>query len=185
MPGLSPMRKGCGGMIRSSELEQAADDGASNQKVAEILREGFPERRIHCRRAPHIHPDHSLSLALERMGASGLNVLPVVSRANMRQLIGIIALDDILDAYGVAKRVRLYGAKRLMAIPFAGRSFLGTFGLVCLAMAALFAADMFLAKMERVESQVEAARLFEQGRALDAAWRERGGDRTDQRRDCD
>jgi CBS domain-containing protein len=38
------------------------------------------------------------------MGATGLNVLPVVSRANVRQLIGVIALDDILDAYGVAKR---------------------------------------------------------------------------------
>jgi tetratricopeptide (TPR) repeat protein len=33
-------------------------------------------------------------------------------------------------------------------------------------MAALFAADMFLAKMEKAESQVEAARLFEQGRGL-------------------
>jgi CBS domain-containing protein len=52
---------------------------------------------------PHVHPDHSLSLALERMGATGLNVLPVVSRANVRQLIGIIVLDDVLHAYGVAK----------------------------------------------------------------------------------
>jgi hypothetical protein len=38
------------------------------------------------------------------MGSSGLNVLPVVSRANLRQLIGMIALDDILNAYGVANR---------------------------------------------------------------------------------
>jgi predicted transcriptional regulator len=38
------------------------------------------------------------------MGTSGLNVLPVVSRANVHQLVGIIALDDILNAYGVAKR---------------------------------------------------------------------------------
>ena len=38
------------------------------------------------------------------MGTSGLNVLPVVSRANVRRLIGIITLDDILNAYGVAKR---------------------------------------------------------------------------------
>ena len=53
-----------------------------------------------------------------------------------------------------------------MAKPFAGRSFLGTFALVFLAIAALFAADMFLAKTERAESQVEAARLFEQGRVL-------------------
>ena len=55
-------------------------------------------------RAPHVHPDHSLSVALERMGTTGLNVLPVVSRANLRQLIGIIALEDILDAFGVTKR---------------------------------------------------------------------------------
>jgi hypothetical protein len=38
------------------------------------------------------------------MGASGLNVLPVVSRASVRQLMGIVVLDDILHAYGVAKR---------------------------------------------------------------------------------
>jgi tetratricopeptide (TPR) repeat protein len=53
-----------------------------------------------------------------------------------------------------------------MAILFAGRSFLATFGLVFLAIAVLFAADTFLAKTDRVESAVEAARLFEQGRAL-------------------
>ena len=38
--------------------------------------------------------------------------------------------------------------------------------MVFLAMAALFAADMFLAKTEKAESLVEAARLFEQGRGL-------------------
>lgn len=91
-------------MIRSSELEQAADEGASNQKVAEILREGTRNGGSPAEGPPYIHPDHSLSLALERMGTSGLNVLPVVSRANVRRLIGIITLDDILNAYGVAKR---------------------------------------------------------------------------------
>jgi CIC family chloride channel protein len=91
-------------MIQSSELEQAADEGGSNQKVADILREGTRSRESIAEDPPHIHPDHSLSLALERMGTSGLNVLPVVSRANVRRLIGIITLDDILNAYGVAKR---------------------------------------------------------------------------------
>jgi tetratricopeptide (TPR) repeat protein len=57
-------------------------------------------------------------------------------------------------------------SKTLMAKPFAGRSFLGTFALVFLAIAALFATDIFLAKTERAESQVEAARLFGQGRVL-------------------
>jgi chloride channel protein, CIC family len=87
-------------MTRSTDLEQAADDGAGNQRVSEVLPAGPPSAD----EIPHVHPDHSLSLALERMGTSGLNVLPVVSRANLRQLIGIIALDDILDAYGVMKR---------------------------------------------------------------------------------
>jgi CIC family chloride channel protein len=91
-------------MIRSSELEQAADEGASNQTVAEILRGGTRNGGSTAEGPPHIHPDHSLSVALERMGTSGLNVLPVVSRANVRRLIGIITLNDILDAYGVAKR---------------------------------------------------------------------------------
>ncbi len=53
-----------------------------------------------------------------------------------------------------------------MAKPIPGRSFLRTFGLVFLAIAALFVADMFLAKTERTEGLVEAARLFEQGRVL-------------------
>jgi CIC family chloride channel protein len=91
-------------MIQSSDLEQAVDDGASNQRVAQILGEDLESGPTTAEDIPHVHPDHSLSLALERMGTSGLNVLPVVSRANLRQLIGIIALDDILGAYGVTKR---------------------------------------------------------------------------------
>jgi CIC family chloride channel protein len=91
-------------MVRSGDLEQAVDDGASNQIVAQILGEDFQSGPTTAEDIPHLHPDHSLSLALERMGTSGLNVLPVVSRANLRQLIGIIALDDILNAYGVTKR---------------------------------------------------------------------------------
>jgi chloride channel protein, CIC family len=96
--------EGLRGMIRNRELEHATAEGASNKKIGEILREGALSAYSTAEELPHVHPDHSLSLALERMGASGLNVLPVVSRANVRQLIGVIALDDILDAYGVAKR---------------------------------------------------------------------------------
>ena len=51
--------------------------------------------------APHVHPDHPLSLALERMGSSGRNALPVVSRADARQLLGVVRLDDVLRAFGV------------------------------------------------------------------------------------
>jgi len=53
-----------------------------------------------------------------------------------------------------------------MATPSPARSFLGTMSLVFLAIAAIFAADTFLAKTEQAESRVQAARLFEQGRAF-------------------
>jgi CBS domain-containing protein len=89
------------GMVRNSDLSQAASGGAPEKKVAELLGAGIGFGHSTARELPHVHPDHSLSLALERMGTSGLKVLPVVSRANVRQLIGVIALDDILDAYGV------------------------------------------------------------------------------------
>jgi len=50
---------------------------------------------------PYIYPDQSLSLALEKMGTSGVDSLPVVSRANFRQLLGVLTLRDILNAYGL------------------------------------------------------------------------------------
>jgi CIC family chloride channel protein len=51
---------------------------------------------------PYVHADHPLSYALERMGSKGVDVVPVVSRANIRQMYGIVALKDILATYGFA-----------------------------------------------------------------------------------
>jgi CIC family chloride channel protein len=97
-------KDGLTGMIRSSEIEGAAANGDSNKTVSEILQQAsqgtHPGEDL-----THVHIDHSLALALERMGASGLNVLPVVSRANFHQLLGIVVLDDILNTYGVGKRL--------------------------------------------------------------------------------
>jgi CIC family chloride channel protein len=54
---------------------------------------------------PHVHADHGLDLALERMGANQIEVLPVVSRADVHQLLGIVTLSDVLAAYGVTTEV--------------------------------------------------------------------------------
>jgi chloride channel protein, CIC family len=86
-------QQGFYGMLRAMELEQTAAQGSAAKTVRDLLNDE-PE-------SAHVHPDHSLSLALERMGSSGLRTLPVVSRANVRQLLGIVLLDDILDFYGV------------------------------------------------------------------------------------
>jgi hypothetical protein len=51
---------------------------------------------------PHVHSDQSLDLALERMGANQLDVLPVVNRANVHELEGIVTLGDVLNSYGVS-----------------------------------------------------------------------------------
>ena len=38
------------------------------------------------------------------MGASRVDLLPVVGRANVRELLGIVRLEDVLESYGVAKK---------------------------------------------------------------------------------
>ena len=52
---------------------------------------------------PHLHDDHLLDLALERMGAAGMDVLPVVSRLDVRRLEGIVGLADVMRVYGFSK----------------------------------------------------------------------------------
>jgi chloride channel protein, CIC family len=92
------------GMIRNAQIRDALAEGGSNRTLAEIFGEDSKAGHSTAEELPHVHPDHTLSLALERMGSSGFNVLPVVSRANVRQLIGIVALEDIMNVYGVAGR---------------------------------------------------------------------------------
>jgi CIC family chloride channel protein len=53
---------------------------------------------------PHVHADQSLDLALNRMGTEQLELLPVVNRANIHKLEGVITLSDVLNSYGVGKR---------------------------------------------------------------------------------
>ncbi len=50
---------------------------------------------------PHVHADQGLDLALERMGTNQIEMLPVVSRADVHKLEGIVTLRDVLDSYGV------------------------------------------------------------------------------------
>jgi CIC family chloride channel protein len=52
---------------------------------------------------PHVHADQSLDLALNRMGTAQLELLPVVNRANIHKLEGVITLSGVLASYGVGK----------------------------------------------------------------------------------
>jgi hypothetical protein len=44
------------------------------------------------------------TVALERLGAAGVDALPVVSRADVHKLEGVVALLDVLKVYGFASQ---------------------------------------------------------------------------------
>ena len=81
------------GMITLREIEEASQW----QELGELVPKDSP--------FPYVHPDHPLSLALERMGAHAVDTVPVVSRANIRQPYGVVTLTDVLAAFGVGKAV--------------------------------------------------------------------------------
>jgi CIC family chloride channel protein len=84
-------RRGVIGVIDLARLERdAKEDG---EKSLEQWMDGAA--------FPHVHADQGLDLALERMGTSNLDLLPVVNRANIHKLEGVVTLRDVLDAYGV------------------------------------------------------------------------------------
>jgi CIC family chloride channel protein len=85
--------RGVAGVVSLHELQTAAQDGNADKRLdVLVLGDDFP----------HVHEDHPLHVALERMGATQLDILPVVSRADIHKLQGIVVLQDVLAAYGVA-----------------------------------------------------------------------------------
>jgi CIC family chloride channel protein len=82
------------GVIDLAQLEREHADDADKK-----LRDFVDSRNF-----PHVHTDQGLDLALERMGANQLEILPVVNRANIHKLEGIVTLRDVLHAYGVTAR---------------------------------------------------------------------------------
>ena len=85
-------RRGLIGVINLSTLEQEMAEGADKQLGELVGGTVFP----------HVHTDQGLDLALDRMGAKQLEILPVVSRADVHKLEGIVTLRDVLSSYGVS-----------------------------------------------------------------------------------
>lgn len=80
------------GVLSFERLRQAGNEGSLDKPLVELVdAHGFP----------HVHVDHPLHVALERMGTSQLDLLPVVSRANVHQLRGVVTLADTLAQFGV------------------------------------------------------------------------------------
>ncbi|MGH7602912.1 MAG: chloride channel protein [Gemmatimonadaceae bacterium] len=89
------------GMVRISDITDATSGSQRPVTIATILKRARSSDADDASQVPHVHSDQPLGLALARMGDSGHNVLPVVSRANARLVVGIVTLPDVLKAYGV------------------------------------------------------------------------------------
>ncbi len=84
------------GLVSRAALEKAAGSSGGEGTLEEFVKE--PE-------FPHLHSDHALSVALDRLGSSHLDALPVVSRADLHKLEGIVTLQDVLNLYGFGGEV--------------------------------------------------------------------------------
>jgi len=86
--------RGVVGVIGLDLLEKALANGEETKPLKDFVK---------ALDFPHVHADHPLHVALERMGAAKLDVLPVVSRANIHRLLGVVVLTDVLNSYGVER----------------------------------------------------------------------------------
>ena len=84
-------RRGVIGVVNLPRLQQEGA-GDTAKRLDELVEGGG---------FPHVHPDQELDLALERMGANQIEILPVVSRADIHKLEGIVSLRDVLYSYGI------------------------------------------------------------------------------------
>jgi len=80
------------GTLTREELWAASQGGAAGKKLGSLLKQA---------EFPHLHADQTFDHALARMGETHLDVLPVVSRANVHELMGVVRLQDVLESYGL------------------------------------------------------------------------------------
>lgn len=81
------------GALSAGELLLAKSRGAREQ-VASLLRPG----------GAHLHPDHSIEEALERLQDSGAEAIPVLDRTDATRPLGVMTLGAAQSAFGVNRQ---------------------------------------------------------------------------------
>jgi tetratricopeptide (TPR) repeat protein len=86
-------------MVTKAQLQHAVEGGRGSQSLAALALSGEAIGRpgYHY---PYVHTDHSLDTAMRLMAQTGIEVLPVVNRTDLRELVGKVTLPEILNAYG-------------------------------------------------------------------------------------
>ena len=95
---------GLRGMLTAAKLDQAIamKEDYGDETLDQLVPAPNPDK-LDAEDFPHVHPDHTLDVAMRRLAETGLSVLPVVSRTNIRELKGAISMPDILAAYAMGK----------------------------------------------------------------------------------
>ncbi len=115
------------GMVTDQQLRDAALSGRSSYSLRDVVR--VPAEPITADGFPHVHVDQPVDVVLQRMGRAGLDVLPVVSRTDVHDLLGVVALADMPRAYGdieeaeaavEAHRKEAISARGLLTVVIAG-----------------------------------------------------------------
>ena len=157
------------GMVSRTALLDASTQGASARHVPDVL--PADDDRSSPEDFPHVFLDHSVDVALQRMGRSGLRVLPVVSRTNLRELLGILVFDEMPVAYA-----RADGPSASVSIRRPDTSVKTLLGVVIVGVFGLFLLGFGLARhyyAARVDTAAEAYSagdaLLRRGLAGDAA----------------
>src|ERR1700686_172078 len=86
-------QRGVIGVVSRSKLEQELQQTPDKKLIDLVDPLAFP----------HVHTDQGLDIALERMGTNQIEILPVVNRANVHKLEGIVTLRAVLNSYGVSR----------------------------------------------------------------------------------
>jgi CIC family chloride channel protein len=149
---------GLRGMLSLTQLEQAIKDGRGQDTLAQLVPEPDSEK-LDSHDFPHVHADHTLDVAMQRLAATGLKIIPVVSRSNLREIQGVVSMPDILAAYAVGK----VDEQQDPVVPKRRLALLG--GLLAV-LTVLAVVGGFLNYYYRASRTTRAQNFYEQGNAL-------------------
>jgi CIC family chloride channel protein len=83
------------GVVTVSDVERALEYEVPEPVTAKTIGTTWPHLSV-------VFPEESIGVALSRLGARGLGRMPVVSRENPYELLGMIGRHDIITAYDLA-----------------------------------------------------------------------------------
>jgi CIC family chloride channel protein len=76
------------GLFTFNDLKRALAADRADARLGEVVNG----------KLEHAHPDHTLDMAMIKLGRKGVSQLPVVSRKDPAKLLGIITMHDIVEA---------------------------------------------------------------------------------------